>query len=56
MPGLSIWADDVERAAGGAACPHPPCPSGAAPAPCQRYYSIPLDYLKEEKNGLTVLE
>jgi hypothetical protein len=40
----------------GAACPHPPCPSGAAPVPCQRYYSIPFDYLKEEKNVLTVLD
>lgn len=38
----------------GAACPHPPCPVGAAPVPCQRYYSIPFDYLKETGNVLTV--
>ena len=40
----------------GAACPHPPCPSGAAPVPCQRYYSIPFDYLKPTGNVLTVLD
>jgi hypothetical protein len=40
----------------GAACPHPPCASGAAPVPCQRYYSIPYDYLKARGNVLTVLD
>ena len=40
----------------GAVCPHPPCPSGAKPVPCQRYYSIPFDYLKAQGNVLTVLD
>ena len=40
----------------GAACPHPPCPAGAVPIPCQRYYSIPFDYLKESGNVLTLLD
>ena len=40
----------------GAACPHPPCPSGVALVPCQRYYSIPFDYLKPTGNVLTLLD